>query len=130
MTCDMEDLGPPTSVIGTLFHYTTFSLIMLQCEHPDTSDEDFGCKLYWAETGCKSIMGERYVKCPDSEQCVKDISQCTIVTPSEGGEGPQAMIPSLTHSAEQNLYSLPVFVYVRLVFVCISLVSIGICRRK
>ena len=36
---------------------------MLQCEHPDTSDEGFGCNLF-PETGCKSIKGERHVKCP------------------------------------------------------------------
>ena len=56
----------------------------VQCKLPDTSDEDFGCDLYH-ETGCKSIHGERYFKCPDSDQCVKDLSDCSIVTPGEGG---------------------------------------------
>ena len=66
--------------------------MLLQCEHPDTSDEDFGCKLF-PETGCKSIMGEKHVKCPDSDQCVKNTSDCSITTPGEGG-GPQEEKPN------------------------------------
>ena len=43
----------------------------LQCELPDESDEGFGCKLYWEETGCNSVRGERHVRCTNSNQCVK-----------------------------------------------------------
>ena len=59
----------------------------MQCGHPDTSDEVFGCNLF-PETGCDSIHGERYVKCPDSDQCVKDLAACSVVTPGEGGSDP------------------------------------------
>ena len=60
----------------------------VQCELPDESDEGFGCDLY-PETGCNSVRGERHVKCTNSNQCVKNLSECEVdpQDPQESGGG-------------------------------------------